>query len=330
MRLPSVVALLVILAPALAAAATTGMETETGGVAVSGRVSGGGEPAWRAAVILEGEGAQAAPGEARLDEAWLSFVPKVQIVSLGTRLRLSNHDEATHSVHGWMARATLFQAASAPGGLEQVVRLDRPGVVEVSCDMHEEMRAFLVVTRSRYAALADEEGRFVIPSVPAGRYAVRVFWDRAGGEGAAGEPGRLMESIEVREGLAPLSLSLPAAVQRPPRRPPTVVVAPPSVKRAPSRPSLWQRLAPTTTWPRGNWVYLVSALGVLVGLAVAAANLRFALGTGRSKLGAVVVGCAISFCFGALIVVGLNGAVATALGFGAFLGTALFAAAEGV
>ncbi len=293
-------------------------------ITVAGRVRAAGEPAWRAAVILEGDGPAAPPAEAHLDEVWLSFVPKVQVVPVGSTLVLGNRDDASHTVHGHLGRTTLFQHATAPGGREQRLTLDAPGVVEITCDMHDEMRAFIVVSPSALYALADEEGSFAIPSVAPGRYRVRVFWDRGAATGGALPP--VLATVDVAPGMAPLDLGIAAAVTRASRPAPPKLEPPAPQQRR--EPSLLSRLASTHTWPRGWPVYPASALAVLLGLAVAVANLRFAARTGRSRLGAILVGCALSVAFGALIAVGLNGAVATALGFGVFLGTAVFGAAD--
>jgi hypothetical protein len=56
--------------------------------------------------------------------------------------------------------------------------------------------------------------------------------------------------------------------------------------------------------------------------------LRVAARRRWSRLGAVLAGCALAFLFGALVAAGLHAAVAAALGFGAFIGTAIFGAAD--
>ena len=57
------------------------------------------------------------------------------------------------------------------------------GVVNVYCDIHTDMAAFVVVTPSRAWARPGEDGRYELPGLPAGRYHL-VWWhpDLKGGE----------------------------------------------------------------------------------------------------------------------------------------------------
>jgi hypothetical protein len=48
--------------------------------------------------------------------------------------------------------------------------LERPGVVEVFCNIHEAMQATIVVVPSTYYAVIGDGGSFQMVGVPAGRY----------------------------------------------------------------------------------------------------------------------------------------------------------------
>src|SRR5437773_1550977 len=106
--------------------------------ALQGRVWSGEEPAARSVVLLNPTGGAPVPSpkEARLDEVWLSFVPKVQVVAPGSTLIFRARDADSHTVHAWYGKRTLFNRASVEGGPEQRVVLAEPGVVTVTCDLH--------------------------------------------------------------------------------------------------------------------------------------------------------------------------------------------------
>jgi plastocyanin len=169
----------------------------------------GDEPVALAVVLLEPEGDAAKviarPPAPRLDQVWLSFVPKVQVVRPGATLRLDNRDDESHTVHAWFDGATLFNLATAPSGQPVEAPLDRPGVVEITCDIHDEMHAFIVVSRSPLAAVADRDGRFVLDGVPPGRYRVRVWSIPAGRT-------RLPAGIEPGEVIAHVALPSPRPI----------------------------------------------------------------------------------------------------------------------
>jgi hypothetical protein len=82
------------------------------------------------------------------------------------------------------------------------------------------------------------------------------------------------------------------------------------------------------TWPGGRWVWFAAGLGVPFGILVSVAQLRHAARRGRSRLAGLLGGCGLAFGAGVLVAVGLHGAVATAIGFGAFIGTAIFGALD--
>jgi hypothetical protein len=61
------------------------------------------------------------------------------------------------------------------------VAFDRPGVAKVYCEIHQWMRAAVVVVENPFHALVGPDGRFRIAGVPAGRYRLTV-WDVDRGE----------------------------------------------------------------------------------------------------------------------------------------------------
>jgi hypothetical protein len=75
-------------------------------------------------------------------------------------------------------------------------------------------------------------------------------------------------------------------------------------------------------------VLVASALGIAAGLGGAIGLQRLAARRRWSRLTALLLGCALAFGGGVLLVVGAHIAVATAIGFGAFIGTAIFGAAD--
>jgi len=108
---------------------------------------------------------------AQLDTA---FVPAASVVPVVTVLRFPNEDDFFHNVFSYSA-AARFDLGRYPRGESQDVRLTEPGLVKIYCEVHEFMRAAVVVTENTFGAVVDDEGRFLIEGVPAGRYTV-AFW----------------------------------------------------------------------------------------------------------------------------------------------------------
>jgi hypothetical protein len=57
------------------------------------------------------------------------------------------------------------------------VRFDRPGVVQVFCDIHSHMSAYVLVFSHRFFAVTDEAGRYAIGPVPPGSYTLTVWYE---------------------------------------------------------------------------------------------------------------------------------------------------------
>ena len=53
--------------------------------------------------------------------------------------------------------------------------MDSPGLVQLFCEVHEHMRANLLVVDTPWFAVTDAEGRFSIEGISPGRHAVSVW-----------------------------------------------------------------------------------------------------------------------------------------------------------
>jgi plastocyanin len=128
-------------------------------------------------IYLEGVERGKKPADFELDNAKCLFVPHVSAVMAGARVRIKNGDPILHNTHGFHDRVTVFNVALP--NKDQVVditqRIKKPGVIDVQCDAHTHMRAWIVVRDTPYFAVTDDEGRFRIGEIPPGRYRV-VAW----------------------------------------------------------------------------------------------------------------------------------------------------------
>jgi len=124
-------------------------------------------------------GAPPAPAQGKLDQVGCRFVPHVQALPRGSTLDIVSSDPVLHNVHGWIGRATVFNQAMAVAGQRVPRRLERPGVIQVRCDVHDWMTAWVVVTEGP-AAVTGPDGTFAVPDLPAGRYTLLVWHERLG------------------------------------------------------------------------------------------------------------------------------------------------------
>jgi plastocyanin len=102
------------------------------------------------------------------------FDPALLVVPVGTVVEFPNHDPVFHNVFSYSS-AARFDLGRYPQGESKEVRFDEPGIVKVYCEVHETMRAAIVVVEHPYWAYPDETGRFRIEGVPAGTHTL-VAW----------------------------------------------------------------------------------------------------------------------------------------------------------
>jgi hypothetical protein len=113
----------------------------------------------------------ARPALAQKDQ---SFVPRVIAVPAGTVVDFPNMDPIYHSVFS-VAPARRFDLGRYGKGKSKSVRFQKPGLVNVYCDIHSNMEGFVLVVPNRAFARPDAGGRYVLPDLPAGRYTLLAW-----------------------------------------------------------------------------------------------------------------------------------------------------------
>lgn len=133
-------------------------------------------------VYLKGPVGSAAdgPGPATMAQEDTAFVPGLLVIPVGTTVRFPNQDPFFHNVFSY-STAARFDLGRYPRGESKEVRFDQPGVVKVYCEVHEPMRAAIVVVENPFWAQPGADGEFRIAGVPAGTYTL-VAWHVDRGE----------------------------------------------------------------------------------------------------------------------------------------------------
>jgi hypothetical protein len=103
-----------------------------------------------------------------------AFHPPVVVVRTGTTVTFPNRDSFFHNVFSYSG-PQRFDLGRYPQGESKSVTFDAPGVVKIYCEVHDFMRAAVIVTESGLHAIPGEDGRFSLAGVPAGTYKL-VAW----------------------------------------------------------------------------------------------------------------------------------------------------------
>lgn len=109
------------------------------------------------------------------------FVPRVQVLPVGSNVTIVNADPVMHNTHSFLDKATIFNIALPIKGQRVERPLKRAGMVRVECDAHGWMLAWIDVADSPYHAVTGKDGAFRISEVPPGSYTL-VAWHEFTGE----------------------------------------------------------------------------------------------------------------------------------------------------
>ena len=129
-----------------------------------------------AVVYLKGAVPGAAGGgeAASMAQRDTAFAPPVLVVKAGTSVGFPNADPFFHNVFSYSGPAR-FDLGRYPQGESKSVTFDEPGVVKIYCEVHDFMRAAVIVTDSGVHAVVSGDGRFSLSGLPAGTYTL-VAW----------------------------------------------------------------------------------------------------------------------------------------------------------
>jgi hypothetical protein len=104
----------------------------------------------------------------------LQFDPFVLVAPVGADVAFPNRDTVRHHVYSFSPTKT-FELKLYGHDETRVVHFDKPGIVPLGCNIHDNMVAFVVVVDTPYAAKTDASGEAVLHGVPAGAQVARVW-----------------------------------------------------------------------------------------------------------------------------------------------------------
>jgi len=116
---------------------------------------------------------------ALLDQKGQRFIPRILAVAVGQAVDFRNSDNVFHNVFSY-SPPKKFDLGRYPRGKSKRLTFQKPGLVQVFCDIHSDMRADIVVVPNHRFAYIDAEGRFRIDDVPPGKHTVTVWLPKRG------------------------------------------------------------------------------------------------------------------------------------------------------
>ena len=139
--------------------------------------------------------------QAVIDQIKRRFVPLVSVVQAGTAVSFPNRDNIEHDVYSF-SPAKRFELHLYHGIPARPVVFDKPGLVVMGCNIHDQMIAYLLVVDTPWFAKTDAQGQASIENVRDGAYRLTVWHYRMA------EPEHPPSQDATAGGGAPVSFAL--------------------------------------------------------------------------------------------------------------------------
>jgi plastocyanin len=105
-----------------------------------------------------------------------AFVPSLLAIQTGTRIEFPNQDNAFHNVFSYSSPKRFDLGRYRPEDRPIPSQIfDKPGLVTLRCDIHEHMRALILVLETPYFVVTDPDGRFKLEGLPEGSHVLKAW-----------------------------------------------------------------------------------------------------------------------------------------------------------
>lgn len=105
-----------------------------------------------------------------------TFVPSLLPVQVGTRVEFPNFDNTFHNVFSFSPSKRFDLGRYRPDERPIPSQVfDKAGLVTLRCDIHEHMRALILVLETPHFTLSDPDGTFRLSGLPPGRFQLKAW-----------------------------------------------------------------------------------------------------------------------------------------------------------
>lgn len=153
---------------------------ENGGLQLELTDSDTGLPVANAVVIMD-DGPENQPVEAEIVQKDREFHPHILVIPKDSKVDFPNRDNTQHHVYSF-SPARIFDIELYAGRPEAPIVFDQTGIVEIGCNIHDHMQAFILVTDTHPSGRTDEQGQLSIaiptPESHAGETGLSIWHPR--------------------------------------------------------------------------------------------------------------------------------------------------------
>lgn len=106
------------------------------------------------------------------------YLPHVLPVVVGSKVVFKSEDPELHNVYARGEKRVAFNDAVLPKMQSTPKEFKELGVVHLTCNIHKEMSAYVVVLANPFFAIPEKDGSVQIDGLPAGSYTLRVWGEQ--------------------------------------------------------------------------------------------------------------------------------------------------------
>ena len=118
---------------------------------------------------------------AELNQRGCMFHPRVQAIRVGQKLLVGNADPVTHNVRSFPALNAAFNFGQPPDTPPRQRLFDKAErEIEVQCDIHPWMHAYIFVMEHPYYCVSADKGAYSIDGLPPGEYMLECWHEKLG------------------------------------------------------------------------------------------------------------------------------------------------------
>lgn len=116
-----------------------------------------------------------------MDQWNVEFIPHVLPILKGSTVDFPNTDNVRHNVYSPVpipGTHRMLSLGTYDPDVIKIIRLDKAGEIQLRCNVHQEMSAFIVVLDNPYFTLTDKTGKFTLENVPPGDYTLKTWHEK--------------------------------------------------------------------------------------------------------------------------------------------------------
>jgi plastocyanin len=130
-------------------------------------------------IEVPGEKMEPSTATVEIDQKMCHFEPHIRVVGAGGKVLFLNSDQVSHNIHTYANKNDPFNKTVAPGSKEEQT-LAKGDKVQVKCDIHDWMSAWVYVSDTPHFAVTKEDGSFEIAGLKPGKYKVELWHEKLG------------------------------------------------------------------------------------------------------------------------------------------------------